>query len=94
MTADYGADGIRCNLVAPGVIRTDMSDAFWDAEPFQRSTQEQTPFNREGTVDDVAATVLFLASEGGTLSTARPSRSTAAGARPSSCAGRRCWPSG
>jgi len=67
MAADYGAEGIRCNVVAPGVIRTDMTDAFWDAEPFQRSNHEQTPFNREGTVEDVAATVLFLASEGGSF---------------------------
>jgi len=65
IAADYGANGIRCNVVAPGVIRTDMTDAFWDAEPFQRSNHEQTPFNREGTVDDVASTVFFLASPGG-----------------------------
>ncbi|MFV8818014.1 SDR family NAD(P)-dependent oxidoreductase [Haliea sp. E17] len=65
LAADYGAQGIRSNVVAPGVIRTEMTDAFWDAEPFQRSNQEQTPFNRDGTMEDVAATVLFLASEGG-----------------------------
>lgn len=65
IAADYGADGIRCNVVAPGVIRTDMTDAVWDAQPFQRSNQEQTPFNRDGTVEDVAATVSFLASPGG-----------------------------
>ncbi len=65
MAADYGDQGIRCNVVAPGVIRTEMTDAAWDAEPFRRSNHEQTPFNREGTTDDVAATVLFLASEGG-----------------------------
>ena len=51
--------------VAPGVIRTDMTDAVWVAEPFQRSNQEQTPFNRDGTTDDVASTVSFLASTGG-----------------------------
>ncbi len=67
IAADYGSEGIRCNVVAPGVIRTDMTDAVWDAEPFQRANQEQTPFNRDGTTDDVAATVLFLASEGGSF---------------------------
>ncbi len=65
IAADYGAEGIRCNVVAPGVIRTPMTDAAWDAEPFQRANQEQTPFDRDGTTEDVAATVLFLASEGG-----------------------------
>lgn len=65
IAADYGAKGIRANLVAPGVIKTDMTKDYWDAEPFQRANQEQTPFNRDGTPDDVANTVYFLASEEG-----------------------------
>lgn len=65
IAADYGARGIRCNLVAPGVIKTDMTKDYWDAEPFQRANQEQTPFTRDGTPEDVANTVYFLASEEG-----------------------------
>jgi meso-butanediol dehydrogenase/(S,S)-butanediol dehydrogenase/diacetyl reductase len=65
MAAQYGADGIRSNLVAPGVIRTDMTDAAWDFPAFQRVNQEMTPFNREGTVEDVANTIFFLASAEG-----------------------------
>ncbi len=65
MAAQYGADGIRSNLVAPGVIRTDMTDAAWDFPAFQRVNQEMTPFNREGTVEDVANAVYFLASDQG-----------------------------
>src|SRR5690606_38384669 len=42
MAAQYGADGIRTNLVAPGVIRTEMTDLAWEAEPFQRLNQEMT----------------------------------------------------
>lgn len=65
LAADYGAVGIRANLVAPGVIRTDMTDAYWESNYFQRTNQEVTPFNREGTVEDVANTVYFLASQEG-----------------------------
>jgi 3-oxoacyl-[acyl-carrier protein] reductase len=65
MAAQYGADGIRSNLVAPGVIRTDMTDAAWDYPAFQRVNQEMTPFNREGTVEDVANAIYFLASKEG-----------------------------
>lgn len=65
LAADYGAVGIRANLVAPGVIRTDMTDAYWESNYFQRTNQEVTPFNREGTADDVANTVYFLASQEG-----------------------------
>ena len=65
MAAQYGADGIRTNLVAPGVIRTEMTDLAWEAEPFQRLNQEMTPFHREGTTDDVANAIYFLATEAG-----------------------------
>lgn len=65
MAAQYGAEGIRTNLVAPGVIRTDMTDAAWDAEPFQRINHEMTPCDREGTTDDVANAIFFLASPQG-----------------------------
>lgn len=65
MAAQYGAQGIRSNLVAPGVIKTDMTKDYWDAPPFQRVNQEMTPFNREGTTEDVANTIYFLASQEG-----------------------------
>jgi 3-oxoacyl-[acyl-carrier protein] reductase len=61
----YGAAGIRSNVVAPGVIRTEMTDAAWEAEPFRRINHELTPCDRDGTVDDVANTVFFLASKEG-----------------------------
>jgi meso-butanediol dehydrogenase/(S,S)-butanediol dehydrogenase/diacetyl reductase len=65
MAAQYGAQGIRSNLVAPGVIKTDMTSAAWDFPAFQRVNHEMTPFNREGTVEDVANTIYFLASPEG-----------------------------
>lgn len=65
MAAQYGAEGIRTNVVAPGVIRTEMTDAAWEAEPFRRINHEMTPCNREGTTADVANAVFFLASEAG-----------------------------
>jgi meso-butanediol dehydrogenase / (S,S)-butanediol dehydrogenase / diacetyl reductase len=65
LAAQYGANGIRSNIVAPGVIKTDMTKDYWDAPAFQRINQEMTPFNREGTVEDVANAVFFLASDQG-----------------------------
>jgi len=65
LAAQYGANGIRSNVVAPGVIKTDMTKDYWDAPGFRRINQEMTPFNREGTVQDVANAVHFLASEEG-----------------------------
>jgi 3-oxoacyl-[acyl-carrier protein] reductase len=65
LAAQYGAQGIRSNCVAPGVIRTDMTNAHWDIPAFRRINQEMTPFDREGTVEDVANAVFFLASDQG-----------------------------
>jgi meso-butanediol dehydrogenase / (S,S)-butanediol dehydrogenase / diacetyl reductase len=65
MAAQYGAKGIRSNLVAPGVIKTDMTRDFWEAPGFRRINQEMTPFDRDGTTEDVANTVYFLASKEG-----------------------------
>jgi meso-butanediol dehydrogenase / (S,S)-butanediol dehydrogenase / diacetyl reductase len=65
LAAQYGSAGIRANLVAPGVIKTDMTREWWDAPFFQRLNQEMTPFHREGTVEDVANAIFFLASEQG-----------------------------
>lgn len=65
LAVQYGAEGIRANVVAPGVIKTDMTKDYWDADGFRRTNQEMTPFNREGTVEDVANAVCFLASPEG-----------------------------
>lgn len=65
MAGQYGAGGIRTNLVAPGVIRTEMTDEAWEAEPFQRINHEMTPCDREGTTEDVANAIYFLASKQG-----------------------------
>jgi meso-butanediol dehydrogenase / (S,S)-butanediol dehydrogenase / diacetyl reductase len=65
IAADYGAKGIRANLVAPGVIKTEMTEGSWGAEWFRRSNQEMTPLDRDGTVADVANLIFFLASSQG-----------------------------
>lgn len=67
LAVQYGASGIRANLLAPGVVRTDMTEAYWDMPGFQRLNQEMTPFNRDCTTEDVANAVHFLASEQGSI---------------------------
>lgn len=67
MAAEYGAKGIRTNYVAPSVVRTDMTDAFWDLDFFRRTNHELTPIDRECTVEDVANAVVFLCSDEGSF---------------------------
>lgn len=63
MAAEYGRRGIRSNYVAPTVVRTEMTDAYWDLDFFRRTNHELTPLARECTVEDVANTVAFLCSD-------------------------------
>jgi 3-oxoacyl-[acyl-carrier protein] reductase len=52
---------ITVNAVAPGFIETDMTRALSDTQ--RQALLQQIPTGRFGTPEDVAACVLFLASE-------------------------------
>ncbi|RMG03511.1 MAG: 3-oxoacyl-[acyl-carrier-protein] reductase [Nitrospirae bacterium] len=58
---EYASRGITANAVAPGFIKTAMTDAL--AEDVKNEMLRSIPLGRFGTVDDVANAVLFLASE-------------------------------
>jgi NAD(P)-dependent dehydrogenase (short-subunit alcohol dehydrogenase family) len=55
--------GIRVNCVAPGLIDAGMSDAIYADPEVRRLRQARVPLGRLGSAEDVADTVLFLASE-------------------------------
>lgn len=61
LAKELGPSGIRVNCVAPGVISTEMNAWLSDAD--QTELENCTPLGRMGTPDEVAAAVLFLASE-------------------------------
>jgi NAD(P)-dependent dehydrogenase (short-subunit alcohol dehydrogenase family) len=67
IACQYGSHGIRCNAVAPGVIQTAMTEERLTDPRFRRINIEMTPHQRLGTVDDVASTVAFLCSPGGSF---------------------------
>ena len=61
LAREVASRGITVNVVAPGLIETDMTRAI--AEKARAGCAEQIPLARLGTVDDVAAAVCFLASD-------------------------------
>ena len=67
IACQYGASGIRCNAVAPGVTVTPMTEGRLDDPTFKRINVEMTPHNRLGTVGDIASTIAFLCSPGGSF---------------------------
>ena len=61
LAREVASRGITVNVVAPGMIDTDMTRAI--TEKAQVDWAAQIPLGRLGTVDDVAAAVCFLASD-------------------------------
>ncbi|MHB8035560.1 3-ketoacyl-ACP reductase [Clostridium botulinum] len=61
LAKELGSRGITVNAVAPGYIRTDMTDAL--PEKVKKSIEDLLPLKRLGTPEDVAETVGFLASD-------------------------------
>ena len=60
----YAAQGIRCNTVHPGPIETEMAREVLGANPEVLARRlVRVPMGRLGKVEEVAAAVLFLASD-------------------------------
>jgi 3-oxoacyl-[acyl-carrier protein] reductase len=59
---------VTCNIILPGMIRTDMTRDFAppnikDLDTFMGEMAKGIPLGREGTVEDIASAALFLASD-------------------------------
>jgi 3-oxoacyl-[acyl-carrier protein] reductase len=67
MAREVGSRGITVNVIAPGFVETSMTDAL--ADDAKASLQSQIPLQKLGQVEDVANTVLFLASPAGSYIT-------------------------
>lgn len=63
MAAEYGPQGVRSNYIAPTVVRTEMTDSFWDLDFFRRTNHELTPMVGECSVNDIANMAAFLCSD-------------------------------
>eukprot|EP01037_Dinobryon_pediforme_P001036 gene1036-1045_t len=63
LAADYGAKGIRANIICPGLIDTPMANWIREDMPALRAWEKRIPAQRIGTVEDIAAAVAFLASD-------------------------------
>jgi NAD(P)-dependent dehydrogenase (short-subunit alcohol dehydrogenase family) len=60
----YAEDGIRVNAVAPGWIRTDLTEEIWTDPAAEQRILDRTPLRRWGDPADIAQVVAFLASPG------------------------------
>jgi NAD(P)-dependent dehydrogenase (short-subunit alcohol dehydrogenase family) len=60
IAVDYAASGIRCNALCPGMIETPMTKWRLDDPELRQQVLARIPQREIGTVEDVAAAVMFL----------------------------------
>ena len=61
LAKEEGPSGITVNVIAPGVINTDMMAGFTDED--RAALAEETPVERLGEPDEIARAMVFLADE-------------------------------
>lgn len=76
LAVDLGPDNIRVNVVAPGSVRTAMTEPVWalrgggDLEKGAAITGREAILRRVGEADEIASTVCFLLSDDASFFTA------------------------
>lgn len=60
---EFAADGIRANVLAPGIVGVGMAKHQWDTEPdYQRRARRAVPLGELQTPESVADALVFLCS--------------------------------
>jgi len=60
---DYATAGIRINAIAPGLVRTPMTERWLNDPEMREKVLADSPIRRAAEPDDIAGLVLFLASD-------------------------------
>jgi NAD(P)-dependent dehydrogenase (short-subunit alcohol dehydrogenase family) len=69
MAAEYGAQGVRVNAIAPGIIETPGTAGRLTTSRFQATILGSVPMERVGQPAEIASAVAFLASDEGSYVT-------------------------
>lgn len=63
LALEWAADNIRVNAVAPTYVRTDLTAPIFSNPDMMKTVMAHTPLGRLPETDDIAAAILFLASD-------------------------------
>lgn len=65
LAVEYGRQGIRANAIAPDLHKTEMARALWDNPDLAAPYLKRNPSGRFGEPEEIAGTVVWLASRAG-----------------------------
>eukprot|EP00634_Sargassococcus_sp_CCMP2135_P015439 CAMPEP_0198660022 /NCGR_PEP_ID=MMETSP1467-20131203/34688_1 /TAXON_ID=1462469 /ORGANISM="unid. sp., Strain CCMP2135" /LENGTH=236 /DNA_ID=CAMNT_0044396407 /DNA_START=1 /DNA_END=711 /DNA_ORIENTATION=+ len=63
LALEFGASGVRCNAICPGLIKTDFSEKLWSDPALVAPHLAATALGRLGDPDDFKGPAVFLASD-------------------------------
>jgi NAD(P)-dependent dehydrogenase (short-subunit alcohol dehydrogenase family) len=69
LAAEFGADAVRVNCIAPGLIKTDFARYLWENPEILKNAIGNAPLQRIGDPDEIAGAAVFLASKASTYMT-------------------------
>lgn len=69
LASEFGADNVRVNCIAPGLIKTDFAKALWDNPDTLKRSLSGTPLKRIGEPEEIAGAAVYLASKAGAYMT-------------------------
>jgi NAD(P)-dependent dehydrogenase (short-subunit alcohol dehydrogenase family) len=63
LAVEWGPHGVRSNVMSPGLVRTPMSEMFYQDPSVTQRRSAAIPLGRIGTPEDMAQVIMFLASD-------------------------------
>ncbi|RLD23169.1 MAG: short-chain dehydrogenase [Bacteroidetes bacterium] len=69
MAKEWGPDGVRANVICPGLIKTKFSEALWSNEKMLHSVMRNQRLDMLAEPEDIAGLALLLASDAGSFCT-------------------------
>ena len=69
LAREFGADNVRVNAIAPGLVRTDFAKALWENPENLKQSTASACLGRIGEPHEIAGASVFLASEASSFMT-------------------------
>ena len=69
LAREWGKDGIRANVLCPGLVKTKFSAALWQNQKLMQQLQHHLPLGRIGQPEEIAGLAVYLASDASSFCT-------------------------